>query len=250
MDLLSLLRILLKIPLSPQTSSATTPFFTATSASKRTYAFSIYALTHLRLPNRILLPVASDIIEACRRATTLNHSSSKPASAAGPVPGAESSSNVKAKVEGLGAIYNLLSRNASIFLAYHKELIPILLRGLIDKTPSVRARASAALGASISGGRSWVAEREEALRLAVELEGQKKFPNGGVLSKVEKEWRKVERKKREEELRRSRKVSEEEVAMTVVNALKRKIGSGKDESRTVQAIIVQLKVSLEKESGQ
>lgn len=247
-DILSLLRILLKIPLSPQTPSATTPFFTVTSASKRTYAFSIYALTHLRLPNRILLPVANDIIEACRRATTLNFPTSS--SKAGPVPGAESNSNIKAKVEGLGAIYNLLSRNSSIFLSYHKELMPILLRGLIDKTPSVRARASAALGAAIAGGRGWVAECEEALRAAVVLEGQKKGTGGGAVGKLEKERRKIERKKREDEVRKSRKVSEEDVALTVVNGLKKKVGSGKDEMRTVQAIVVQLKASLERESGE
>lgn len=259
-DILSLLRILLKIPLSSQMPSSTTPFFNVTSASKRTYAFSIYALTHLRLPNRILLPVANDIIEACRRATTLSFpsTSSKSNPSCNPLRGGaanlavESNSNVKAKVEGLGAIYNLLSRNGSIFLMFHRELVPILLRGLIDKTPSVRARASAALGAALAGGREWVGECEEALKVAVELERQKKLPTGGLVGKLEKERRKVDRKRKEDDVRKSRKVAEEDLALTVVGCLKKKMsgGPGKEESKMVQAIVVQLKTSLDKDSGQ
>jgi len=95
-----------------------------------------------------------------------------------------------------------------------------------------------------------VSKSEELLRDAVELEGTKKLAGGQAVGKLEKERRKVDKKRCEEELRRSRKVSEEDVALTVVGCLKKETGSGKDEMRMVQAIVAQLKTSLEKESGE
>ena len=95
-----------------------------------------------------------------------------------------------------------------------------------------------------------MSESEESLGKAVELEGTKKLAGGQAVGKLEKERRKAEKKRCEEELRRSRKVSEEDVALTVVGCLKKKTGSGKDEMRMVQAIVAQLKTSLEKDSGE
>lgn len=240
-DILSLLRLLLKIPLQNSTSSTSLamPLFTATSATKRTYAFSIYALTHLRLPTRILQPVADDIVEACRRATTTPPSGT---SAAAVKASATGEGNPKAKIEGLGAIYNLLSRNASLFLLYHEDLFPILFKSLTDKTPSVRTRASAALGASIIGGRDWIREAEQALAVAEQAE--KAAANKPHRARAEKE---KERRKQEEELMRARRVVEEEVGLCVVKQLKLKIGKGPE--KMLHGIIVQLKSALSKDAG-
>jgi hypothetical protein len=257
-----LLRIILRIPVAAATGLC------ASSASKRTYAFSIYCITYFRLPNRILKPLAEQVIDACKRATSSNITASgqtisSTSTAAGGKKGGGGldgggggGGNQKAKVEGLGAVYNVLSRNASVFLPYSEDLLPILLKGLVDKTQASRSRSTAGLGAAILKGREWVAELEQDLEEALAEERRAAGLDGGKAEgRVSKAKKEKERKRCEEELRRARKVVEEDVPSVVTKCLKRKTvaggdgGSGVGEEKMLTTILGVLKGAAEKDAG-
>lgn len=243
-ELTDLLRIILRIPLHSATC------LTSTSASKRTYAFSIYTLTYLRLPNRILKPLAEQIVEACKRATSStilpsgqNGTASNGRKGAGAGNGGSADGNQKARVEGLGAIYNVLSRNASVFLAHSEELLPILLKGLVDKSPAPRCRSTAGLGAALLQGREWVAELEQDLKEALAVEQESVRSGEGRVARAKKA---KERKRCEEELKAARKVVEEDVPAVAIKCLKRRTGS---EDRMIVGILGALKAAVERDGG-
>ncbi|CED83792.1 Armadillo-type fold [Phaffia rhodozyma] len=258
-DILSLLRLLLQIPLHKPISTTDSisaplpPLFSPTTASKRTYSLSIYALTHLRLPSRILQYVVDDILEAVKRACSpappkksamVSTTSASVAGSSLPsvTPAIEGQVNQKAKTEALGATFNLLSRNPTLLLPLHREWIPLLLRSLLDSSSSIRVRATAALAAVLEGGHTWLKELEIAVREA-------------SVGSQDQETR----EEKEAELNAARKVVEEEVALTVVKVLGKKnpvqptttvgqlLQAGKSEGKMITALMGLLKSTVDKE---
>lgn len=197
-DLTSLLSTTLVIPATPKLN---------TPNSKRTYAFAIYVLSLLRVPTACLIPITGKVIRALLNATGefgMQFWRGSQAKQEGPASG-----NVKAKMEGYSAIWNVCRYYPSVFLPYHKDLIPEIIKGLVHANPQVRARASAAAGGFAKGKITWIRETKEAFR-AVVLSGRDE-------AESEEQWQ-SRRIEAEKQWRMAKDVAAESEATTVVSA--------------------------------
>lgn len=195
-DLTSLLSTTLVIPATPKLN---------TPNSKRTYAFAIYVLSLLRVPSACLIPISGKILQALLNATGEFGMQFWRGSQAkdGPAGG-----NVKAKMEGYSAIWNVCRYYPSIFLPYHKDLVPEIIKGIVHGNPQVRARASAAAGGFAKGKLIWLRESRASLRDIVEA--------GQSEDESDEQWtsRRLEAEKR---WKVARDVAAESEATTVVS---------------------------------
>ena len=196
-DLTSLLSTTLVIPATPKLN---------TPNSKRTYAFAIYVLSLLRVPTACLVPITSKVIRALLNATGefgMQFWRGSQAKQEGPATG-----NVKAKMEGYSAIWNMCRYYPSVFLPYHRDLIPEIIKGLVHPNPQVRARASAAAGGFARGKLNWIRETKESFRTIV-LQGQGE-------EESEEQWQ-LDRLEAEKKWRMAKDVAVESEATTVVS---------------------------------
>jgi len=156
-DLTSLLSTTLVIP---ATAKLNTP------NSKRTYAFAIYVLSLLRVPLACLIPIQDKVVRALLNATgefSAQFWRGSQAKQEGAING-----NVKAKIEGYSAIWNVCLRYPSIFLSFHKDLIPEIIKGITNPNPQVRSRASAAAGGLAKGKLAWLCSTQRQFRSVIQ----------------------------------------------------------------------------------
>jgi len=156
-DLASLLSTTLVIP---ATAKLNTP------NSKRTYAFAIYVLSLLRVPLACLVPIQDKVVRALLNATgefSAQFWRGSQAKQEGAING-----NAKAKIEGYSAIWNVCLRYPSIFLSFHKDLVPEIIKGITNPNPQIRSRASAAAGGLAKGKLTWLCDTQNEFRSIVQ----------------------------------------------------------------------------------
>lgn len=72
--------------------------------------------------------------------------------------------NVKARFECFAAMTNSLVQYPSLFIPRHKELIPLILGGLIDNQQGMKLKAGMALCGFMKGKMNWLRETERAVK--------------------------------------------------------------------------------------
>jgi hypothetical protein len=180
-----------------------------TPNSKRTYVLAIYVISLLVVPISCLVPVKEKIVRAL-----LNATGEICTKFWGGGPGRQEGlgGNIKARVEGYSAIWNVCSKYPSLFLPYHKDFVPEIIKGLTSPSPTVRARASAAAGGFSKGKLRWLRESKQTFKTVVQ--------DGKLVEEDDEEWetRKLEAEK---EWRRARDTASESEATTVVSGSRR-----------------------------
>lgn len=140
-----------------------------TPNSKRTYLCAIHVLSTLRAPASVTAPIKDKICRALTNA--VGDVCAKYWGGATPTKGNETSGggpNLKAKIEGYGAIWNLCTIHHEVMAEFHPELIPEVLKGIVHTNSSVRTRASAALGALANSKLTWIRQTQRALEKVVQ----------------------------------------------------------------------------------
>lgn len=72
--------------------------------------------------------------------------------------------NVKARFECFAAMANALVQYPSLFIPRHKDLIPLILGGLIDGQQGMKVKAGMALCGFMKGRLNWLRETERAVK--------------------------------------------------------------------------------------
>lgn len=143
-DLSALLDLVLTIPFTPKLP---------TPNAKRTYALAIYVLAHIRIPVAAVIPVKTRLMEALRKAVGEGSLSQW---GGGPAQDKSAGGNVKARLEGFSAISNVLTSYPAVFVPHHRELLPVVLKGLTNSNAVTRQRAQLAAGAFVTAKIAWM----------------------------------------------------------------------------------------------
>ncbi|KAJ9101789.1 hypothetical protein QFC21_003128 [Naganishia friedmannii] len=147
-DITSLISSVLVIPNTPKLH---------TPNPKKSYALAMYSLCHLRVPVTCVQPIKEKMMRVLTYG--LGEGGLK-CWGGGPGKREGEGGNVKARFECFAAMANALVQYPSLFIPRHKDLIPLILGGLIDSQQGMKVKAGMALCGFMKGKMNWLRDTE------------------------------------------------------------------------------------------
>ncbi|KAJ9122813.1 hypothetical protein QFC24_004244 [Naganishia onofrii] len=151
-DITSLISSVLVIPNTPKLR---------TPNPKKSYALAMYSLCHLKVPVICVQPIKEKLMRVLTYG--LGEGGLK-CWGGGPGKREGEGGNVKARFECFAAMANALVQYPSLFIPRHKDLIPLILGGLIDGQQGMKVKAGMALCGFMKGRLNWLRETERAVK--------------------------------------------------------------------------------------
>ncbi|KAJ9113907.1 hypothetical protein QFC19_000101 [Naganishia cerealis] len=151
-DITSLIESVLVIPNTPKLY---------TPNPKKSYALAMYSLCHLKVPVVCVQPIKEKLMRVLTYG--LGNGGLK-CWGGGPGKREGEGGNVKARSECFSAMANALVQYPSLFVPRHKDLIPLILGGLIDNQQGMKVKAGMALCGFIKGRMNWLRNTDRAVK--------------------------------------------------------------------------------------